>query len=127
MVQQSGAGSHHSSASVRPSMRGRNKAFHHQSTCVTSALRRSFPMAGNLGLPSPIGDPFASLRAGASPSKGAGTMADELWRFGASELAALIHKGEVSSSEVVAAHLERIGQVNPAVNAVTITLADEAL
>src|SRR3954466_13253279 len=53
-------------------------------------------------------------------------MADELWRMGAAELAALTHKGEVSSREGVDAHLERIEQVNPIVNAVTVTLADSA-
>lgn len=52
---------------------------------------------------------------------------DELWRKSAGELAGLIAKGEVSSVEVVTAHLERIAQVNPALNAVTVVLADSAL
>src|SRR3954463_16571621 len=53
-------------------------------------------------------------------------MADELWRMGAAELAALIKKPEVPSRGVVAAPLARIEQVNPAVNAVTVTLAESA-
>jgi amidase len=54
-------------------------------------------------------------------------MADELWRRTAIELAALISNREVSSREVVTSHLERIAAVNGAVNAVTVTLADDAL
>ena len=53
-------------------------------------------------------------------------MAGELWHMGAAELAALIKKHEVSSREVVDAHLARIEEVNPAVNAITVTLADSA-
>src|SRR4051794_39256909 len=53
-------------------------------------------------------------------------MADDLWRMGARELAELIAKGEVSSREVVDAHLERIEAVNPAMNAVTVALTDSA-
>jgi amidase len=49
-----------------------------------------------------------------------------LWRLGATELAALIRAGEVSSREVVDAHLDRIEAVNPAVNAIRVTLADRA-
>ncbi len=52
--------------------------------------------------------------------------ASDLWRFGAGELAAMIAAGQVSSTEVVEAHLGRIGEVNPAVNALTHVLADEA-
>jgi amidase len=50
----------------------------------------------------------------------------ELWRRSAGELAALIARGEVSSSEVVEAHLSRIAEVNPRLNAVVRVLADEA-
>ncbi len=45
-------------------------------------------------------------------------MTDELWRKGALELAGLIARKEVSSREVVAAHLARIDEVNPHLNAV---------
>ena len=51
----------------------------------------------------------------------------ELWRRTAGELAALIRTGEVSSREVVQAHLDRIEDVNPVVNAVTVTLVESAL
>jgi amidase len=51
----------------------------------------------------------------------------ELWREGAGDLAKLIRTRQVSSREVVEAHLARIAEVNPAVNAVTVVLADEAL
>lgn len=54
-------------------------------------------------------------------------MTEPLWRNGALELAALIAKGEVSSSEVVQAHLDRIDEVNPALNAVVRRLDDAAL
>ncbi len=50
----------------------------------------------------------------------------ELWRMGACELAEAIRAKEVSSSEVVEAHLARIEAVNPEVNAVTVVLADQA-
>ncbi|HEY6797287.1 MAG TPA: amidase [Kineosporiaceae bacterium] len=49
------------------------------------------------------------------------------WTYGAGELAALIGRGELTAREVVQAHLDRIGQVNPAVNAITRVLADTAL
>ena len=51
----------------------------------------------------------------------------ELWQQSAGELARAIAAREVSSVEVVHAHLDRIEAVNPAVNAVTRVLADEAL
>lgn len=53
-------------------------------------------------------------------------MTGELWRHGALELAAMISGGEVSSREVVEAHLSRLDQVNPHLNAVVRVLADEA-
>jgi amidase len=52
---------------------------------------------------------------------------DELWRCGAGELAGMIAAGVVSSREVVSAHLARIDEVNPAVNAVVRVLTDDAL
>jgi amidase len=51
----------------------------------------------------------------------------ELWATGARELARLVRAREVSAREVVRAHLDRIGQVNPALNAVTVVLAEDAL
>ena len=52
---------------------------------------------------------------------------NELCRRTAGELAALIRSGEVSSREVVQAHLARIDEVNPLVNAVVNRLDDSAL
>jgi amidase len=51
----------------------------------------------------------------------------ELWQMGALELAALIRDGDVSSREVVEAHLVRVDKVNGHVNAIVRLLADEAL
>lgn len=45
-------------------------------------------------------------------------MSDELWRRGALELAGMIARKEVSSREVVTAHLARIDSVNPHLNAI---------
>jgi amidase len=53
-------------------------------------------------------------------------VSEELWRRGAGELATLIASREVSSREVVDAHLERIEAVNGHLNAITVVLADEA-
>lgn len=51
----------------------------------------------------------------------------EPWRLGALELAAAIRDGHLSSREVVEAHLRRIEEVNPSVNAVVKVLAESAL
>ena len=51
----------------------------------------------------------------------------ELWRRGAVELAAMIRDREVSSREVVQAHLDRVEAVNPQVNAIVRLLAEQAL
>lgn len=53
-------------------------------------------------------------------------MTGELWRESALDLADMIRRGEVTSREVVDAHLGRIEAVNPHVNAVVRVLADEA-
>jgi amidase len=50
-----------------------------------------------------------------------------LWRRGASALAAAIRAGEVSSREVVVAHLERIEAVNPGVSALHVVLSEQAM
>ena len=50
-----------------------------------------------------------------------------MWKLGAVDLAGRIAASELSSREVIEAHLARIEAVNPAVNAVTVTLADEAM
>jgi amidase len=51
----------------------------------------------------------------------------ELWRKSAVELAAMIRGRDVSSREVVQAHLDRIEAVNPRVNAIVRLLPDQAL
>lgn len=51
----------------------------------------------------------------------------ELWELSAGELARLIGVREVSSREVVQAHLTRIAEVNPHVNAITVVLDEQAL
>jgi amidase len=45
----------------------------------------------------------------------------------ATELAALLHTGQVSAREVLAAHLDRIGRVNPAINAIITLLPEQAM
>jgi amidase len=51
----------------------------------------------------------------------------ELWRKGAVELAEMIRDREVSSREVVQAHLDRIEAVNPHLNAIVRLLPEAAL
>jgi amidase len=51
---------------------------------------------------------------------------EPVWTQGAADLAAAITAKEVSAREVVDAFLDRIERVNPAVNAVTVVLAEEA-
>jgi amidase len=51
---------------------------------------------------------------------------NELCSKGAGELAGMIASGETTSTEVIEVHLARIEEVNPGLNAVTVTLADEA-
>ncbi len=53
-------------------------------------------------------------------------MSEPLWKLGAGETAARIAAKEVSATEVVDAHLARMDRVNPALNAVTRGLHDEA-
>jgi amidase len=50
-----------------------------------------------------------------------------LWRMSATELAEAIRARQVSSAEVVQAHLRRIEAVNPAINAVVLVLGEQAL
>jgi amidase len=55
------------------------------------------------------------------------TMPDQLYYKSAHELASLIRTGEVSSTEVVQAHLDRINAVNPTLNAIVQLTAEKAL
>jgi len=54
-------------------------------------------------------------------------MEPDLWRWDAVELAAAIRTRRISSREATRAVLERLAAVNPALNAVTVLLADQAL
>jgi amidase len=54
-------------------------------------------------------------------------MSDALWRWDATALADAIRHGRVSSREAVQSCLARLDAVNPAINAVTVRLADAAL
>jgi len=53
-------------------------------------------------------------------------MSEQLWQRTAGELADLISSKQVSSREVIDAHLERIEEVNGHLNAVTVTLTERA-
>lgn len=53
-------------------------------------------------------------------------MSEPLWKLGAGETAARIAGKAVSAVEVVEAHLARLDQVNPALNAITRPLRDSA-
>ncbi|WP_035856235.1 amidase [Cryptosporangium arvum] len=52
---------------------------------------------------------------------------DELWALDATELADRLRRRDVSAREVVAAHLARIEQVNPTINAIVTLDAEGAL
>ena len=54
-------------------------------------------------------------------------MKDELWKLGACETANSIREGKLTCLEVVQASVDRLLQVNPEINAVTVNLTDEAL
>jgi aspartyl-tRNA(Asn)/glutamyl-tRNA(Gln) amidotransferase subunit A len=55
------------------------------------------------------------------------TRTDPLYYLDATALAALIRTKQLSSREVVQAHLDRISEVNPKINAVVTLMADAAL
>ena len=52
---------------------------------------------------------------------------DRLCKKSASELAELVRSKEASSKEIVEAHFNRIKEVNPYINAITLTLEESAL
>jgi fatty acid amide hydrolase len=49
-----------------------------------------------------------------------------LWQLSVSAISAMLDRGDVSSSEVVAAHLERIGRMEPTLHAFTELLSERA-
>jgi fatty acid amide hydrolase len=53
-------------------------------------------------------------------------MAGEIWRLPAAEIATLIAHGELSAVETVEAHIARLGQINPALNALVCERFAEA-
>src|SRR5579859_7646875 len=55
------------------------------------------------------------------------TITSDLWRMSATELAQAIRSKQISCLEVIEAHLRRVAEVNPDVNAVTVVLAEQAL
>ena len=55
------------------------------------------------------------------------TTATELWRMSATELAEAIRSRQISSQEVIEAHLQRIEAVNGTINAVVMVMAEQAL
>src|SRR5262245_58086092 len=52
-------------------------------------------------------------------------MRGDLWFAGARELAGLVRSRKISAHEVMAAHLGRIHQLNPALNAIVAKLDDD--
>ncbi|MBN9176409.1 MAG: amidase [Microbacterium sp.] len=54
------------------------------------------------------------------------TSSRSLYALGVAELAAAVRTGAATAVDVVEAHLERIAEVNPAVNAITVVFADRA-
>ncbi len=50
-----------------------------------------------------------------------------IWQWSAVETAAAIKAGRISSEEVVGAHIARLREANPAINAVVVDLSDQAL
>lgn len=51
----------------------------------------------------------------------------ELWELGATKLADAIKSRKYSCREVIEAHLKRIDETNPSINAITMTLSESAL
>ena len=54
-------------------------------------------------------------------------MSNEIWSWSAVNTAAAIRQGEISCTEAVQAALDRLQTMNPAVNAVTVDLSEDAI
>ena len=65
--------------------------------------------------------PVSRKSAKARPPKG------PVWQWSALQTAAAIRSGAISSVEVVEAHIARMRDVNPKLNAVVVDLSEEAL
>jgi amidase len=61
-----------------------------------------------------------------SPTASGATHTD-LWRMSALEMAEAIRIKQTSSSEIIEAHLRRIDEVNPSINAFVVVLGEQAL
>jgi amidase len=55
------------------------------------------------------------------------TVESDLWKMSAVDLGKMIRLKKASVSEVIEAHIKRINEINPVVNAVTLLLEEEAL
>jgi amidase len=66
----------------------------------------------------------AGTATGPPPRRAAGR---PLWQWGATQVTAATRSGEVSAIEVTRSVLDRIAEVNPHLNAITLELADAAL
>lgn len=51
----------------------------------------------------------------------------ELWKMNASEIVQLVKERKVSCRETVQAHIDRIKEINPGINAITVLLEEQAL
>ncbi|NYI91417.1 amidase [Amycolatopsis endophytica] len=51
---------------------------------------------------------------------------DEIWNASAADIAGAVRRGETTAREVIEAHLARIDEVNPLINAVTVRFAEQA-
>jgi amidase len=64
---------------------------------------------------------------GPGPRARAGSELDELCLLPATALAARLQAGEISAREVLAAHLDRISRLNPAINAIVTLIPERAM
>ncbi|HEX6129048.1 MAG TPA: amidase [Candidatus Limnocylindria bacterium] len=67
------------------------------------------------------------MSATCAPRAASGTTTTDLWRMSALMLAEAIRSRQASSREVIEAHLRRIEALNPAINAVTVVLGEQAI
>ncbi len=54
-------------------------------------------------------------------------MTAPIWQWSAVDTAGAIREGRATSEEIVLAHLDRMRQVNPAINAVVVDLSEQAI
>ncbi len=86
--------------------------------------RRTVLHAAALAASGLLGPRFA-LADGPTRRREVAAEPTDLWRMGATQLAALVAARQVSAREVVDAHLQRVHAVNPSVNAI-VGLLDDA-